>query len=478
MPSTLLSSRGSDVGLPPLATTFVKPLAPVEVPATHNGERSARDLSHRSADMFEATIDDMTWLLHQSMRSDKDTGKAALAAGRSSPRRRARPPRGKAARHATENESMQEEKTHTSDDSDEEEDDEEYGSSVENSVSSGVTASKTRRQVAALSHRAYAEFRLGRFQQAIKDYTACISSDPTSGVFFYNRGCAFYASRRRERALQDFTRALKLDTRNMLFIESRALLHKELGRFRDAIQDYAWLETIGTDNTFGGSLHVEPASFSTLDPLTCMVLDVATYHDILQAREQKELEDRIQFLRGCRVFQSCTEDVLTALGAAACARVYDPGRDLALGQCEVRVTEDVTVGILASGQIFGELCVLQPGQSSQVTIRAQTLVEVLLLGQDDLARLRVQYHSGVMNALQESLLFHNPPQQKILQLRRDLAHWEKEKQGVLHELALQLPAKARDMLSASLGGKRIRSSSQGKRSGKPPTSTKEPTHYC
>ncbi|KAJ0393108.1 hypothetical protein P43SY_007952 [Pythium insidiosum] len=357
MPSTLLSSRGSDVGLPPLATTFVKPLTPVEVPATHNGERSARDLSHRSADMFEATIEDMTWLLHQSMRSDKDTGKAALASGRSSPRRRARPPRGKAARHGTEKESMQEEKTHTSDDSDEEEDDEEYGSSVENSVSSGVTASKTRRQVAALSHRAYAEFRLGRFQQAIKDYTACISSDPTSGVFFYNRGCAFYASRRRERALQDFT-----------------------------------------------------------------------------------------------------------LNNAQ-----------ALGQSEVRVTEDVTVGILASGQIFGELCVLQPGQSSQVTIRAQTLVEVLLLGQDDLARLRVQYHSGVMNALQESLLFHNPPQQKILQLRRDLAHWEKEKQGVLHELALQLPAKARDMLSASLGGKRIRNSSQGKRSGKPPTSTKEPS---
>ncbi|GLE10959.1 hypothetical protein PINS_up023232 [Pythium insidiosum] len=81
----------------------------------------------------------------------------------------------------------------------------------------------------------------------------------------------------------------------------------------------------------------------------------------------------------------------------------------ALGQSEVRVTEDVTVGILASGQIFGELCVLQPGQSSQVTIRAQTMVEVLLLAQDDLARLRVQYHSGVMNALQESLLFHNPP---------------------------------------------------------------------
>ncbi|GLD98046.1 hypothetical protein PINS_up006743 [Pythium insidiosum] len=888
MPSEPASTaRGAaviDVALPPLATTFVKPLIPVETPVTRDGERSARQLSHRSPDMFEAIVEDMTWLLHQSKRSEEDAQRGALASSRSrsSPRRRVRmrSSRDKLATKQSGDGTMDGSKRTSSDRSDDhddedgvddDDDDEEGGPTVDDCVSSGATASKTRRQVAALAQRAYAQFRLGRFHQAIKDYTSCISSDPTSGLFFYNRGCAFYASRRRERALQDFTRALKLDTRNMLFIESRALLYKELGRFRDSIQDYAWLETlrrvvaqthqqqqsvveqasspstrtrrqrpsttpvgdanasagrteaqsqashgsfsltlsdlhnsvlfgvssgaesarspslssslvgpsfvpeeltteererslrdwlvaflrrptgsrrpadiqyiaryvrtwsffrgmdttmieqclqeathrhfeteqivvpqgrcissfhvvldpvasllknvessggvsklrelkklaqgdaigtdafaisfsdgylrtlahltagpelsihsistpqlpnsttstgeslvqarmsgrslvhrqlsslpsqlssgslisllqtssrlgtdrsiddgeqmimtgrdslVGSDDAFGGSLRAEPASFSTLDSLDCLVLDVSVYHDILQTHEMKELDDRIQFLRGCRVFQSCTEDVLTALAAAACARVYDPGRELlqtdavverlgvirrgvcqvrktihvpvgssvsaarvvssqsskregtpsqattrptsgsaggdgswvldngwmltnprlvnnaqALGQSEVRVTEDVTVGILASGQIFGELCVLQPGQSSQVTIRAQTMVEVLLLAQDDLARLRVQYHSGVMNALQESLLFHNPPQQKIVQLRRDLAQWQKEKQGVLHELALHLPAKARGMLSGSLGDC---SSGGGRHTKQPRKSVKEP----
>lgn len=54
--------------------------------------------------------------------------------------------------------------------------------------------------------------------------------------------------------------------------------------------------------------------------------------------------------------------------------------------------------------------------------------------EDDLSQLRVQYMSGTMNALQESLLFHNPPQQKLAQLRCDLSQWTREKRSVLEEL--------------------------------------------
>lgn len=113
-------------------------------------------------------------------------------------------------------------------------------------------------------------------------------------------------------------------------------------------------------------------------------------------------------------------------------------------------TEDVTVAILASGQLFGELSVLQPGQPSPVTVRSQTMIETLVFLAEDLAQLHVQYHSGTMNALQDSLLFHNPPQQKIAQLHREHERWSREKAGVLSELfANQSPIKSPSPLRAS-----------------------------
>ncbi|TMW59242.1 hypothetical protein Poli38472_007387 [Pythium oligandrum] len=279
----------------------------------------------------------------------------------------------------------------------------------------------------------------------------------------------------------------------------------------------------------------EPASFTSLEPIHCLTLDVEAYRDILHDHEESVLEERMQFLKGCRVFQGCGEDVLLALAAVSGAKVYDPGKNILRigdvvtqlyvikrGVCQVRKTlcvpahkralpppvkssqkktkrrgeeadhnqltarfngggdgswvldngwmltnprlvnnaqngnkdepmiwEDVNIAILASGQVFGELSVLQPGQSSQVTIHSQTLVEILVFEQADLARLNIQYHSGPMNALQESLLFHNPPQQKIIQLQRDVERWEKQKKSVLSELSLHLPTKAQTVLQGA-----------------------------
>lgn len=275
----------------------------------------------------------------------------------------------------------------------------------------------------------------------------------------------------------------------------------------------------------GALLPLEPASFTCLDDIHCLVLSSDVYRSILHDYEEVDLDERVQFLRSCRVFQSCSEDVVTSLGALSSRKVYDPGKDILRagdivtqlclikrGVCQVRktitmskpssvarkahrhspnsllaasddlltsrsndgswvldngwmltnprlvnnaqnggkrekmVTEEVNVAILASGQMFGELSVLQPGQPSQVTIRTQTLVEILVFKEEDLAMLNVQFQSGTMNALQDSLLFHNPPQQKIIQLHRELDSWEKEKRGVLEELY------SNNSLSLSKGG--------------------------
>lgn len=275
----------------------------------------------------------------------------------------------------------------------------------------------------------------------------------------------------------------------------------------------------------GALLPLEPASFTCLDDVHCLVLSADVYRSFLHEHEENDLDERVQFLRSCRVFQSCSEDVVTSLGALSSRKVYDPGKDILRagdivtqlclikrGVCQVRktitvskplclpkkahrhpptsllaasedlltsrsndgswvldngwmltnprlvnnaqnggkrekmVTEEVNVAILASGQMFGELSVLQPGQPSQVTIRTQTLVEILVFKEEDLAMLNVQFQSGTMNALQDSLLFHNPPQQKIIQLHRELDSWEKEKRSVLEDLY------SNSSLSLSKGG--------------------------
>jgi hypothetical protein len=95
---------------------------------------------------------------------------------------------------------------------------------------------------------------------------------------------------------------------------------------------------------------------------------------------------------------------------------------------------DLTVATLARGQLFGELSVLHPGQSSQVTIRSLTMVEVLTFEESVLAQFNVQYIPGTLNALQESLVFHNPPQQKLFQLLKEWEHWKKKKKKVLQQI--------------------------------------------
>jgi CRP-like cAMP-binding protein len=135
------------------------------------------------------------------------------------------------------------------------------------------------------------------------------------------------------------------------------------------------------------------------------------------------------------------------------------------------VTEDVTVAVLASGQLFGELSVLQPGQPSPVTVRTQTMVETLVLQAEDLSELSVQYHSGTMNALQESLLFHNPPQQKIAQLHHEHERWSREKVGVLDEL---FPSKSVSALQTLATPSRAKTAAASRRTRVGPSSVRKP----
>lgn len=188
----------------------------------------------------------------------------------------------------------------------------------------------------------------------------------------------------------------------------------------------------------------ETATFSCLDEVNCMLLDVDVYLNILREHEERLLEERLQFLHRCHAFETCSDEMLAALAAVSGSKLVDPGKDAlkagevvkqlyvikkgvchvlktitvphsstahrsstlassrvaggsrsedsltsrssdgswvldngwmltnprlvssaqALAAAKLQHSEEVTVAVLASGQLFGELSVLQPGQHS------------------------------------------------------------------------------------------------------------------
>ncbi len=74
---------------------------------------------------------------------------------------------------------------------------------------------------------------------------------------------------------------------------------------------------------------------------------------------------------------------------------------------------EFTVGIVASGQIFGELAVLNPGHPSPTTAISTTPSEIFLLDGELVLALGAKYSNKCMNALTEGITLHNPPAEKL-----------------------------------------------------------------
>jgi CRP-like cAMP-binding protein len=74
---------------------------------------------------------------------------------------------------------------------------------------------------------------------------------------------------------------------------------------------------------------------------------------------------------------------------------------------------EFTVGVIASGQIFGELAVLNPGEPSPTTAISSTPCEVFCLDGETVLRLGAKYSKVCMSALTEGITLHNPPAEKL-----------------------------------------------------------------
>ena len=53
--------------------------------------------------------------------------------------------------------------------------------------------------------------RLGRFEEAVQDYTVVIDLDPENDLEYFNRGIAYHYLEPHEEVVKDLTRAVDLD---------------------------------------------------------------------------------------------------------------------------------------------------------------------------------------------------------------------------------------------------------------------------
>lgn len=107
---------------------------------------------------------------------------------------------------------------------------------------------------------------------------------------------------------------------------------------------------------------------------------------------------------------------------------------------EVELKDDeteFTVGIIASGQIFGELAVLNPGEPSPTTAISSTPSEVFLLDGELVLSMGAKYSNKCMSALTEGITLHNPPAEKLAYFFRAKYVQERQMKDVLTMMKTQ-----------------------------------------
>jgi tetratricopeptide (TPR) repeat protein len=100
---------------------------------------------------------------------------------------------------------------------------------------------------ATYNNRGIAYKNLGRYQDAIRDYTRALSIDPDNASAYINRGFAYDELGRYQDAIRDCTRALSIDPDNAIAYNNRGFAYDELGRYQDAIRDYTRTLSIDPD---------------------------------------------------------------------------------------------------------------------------------------------------------------------------------------------------------------------------------------
>jgi tetratricopeptide (TPR) repeat protein len=81
-------------------------------------------------------------------------------------------------------------------------------------------------------------FQLGRFDDALADYTVAIDRDATLTYCYFNRGNLYLALGEYQRAIDDLTRALAIKTRDAVALSRRGQAYEALGQLDQALDNF------------------------------------------------------------------------------------------------------------------------------------------------------------------------------------------------------------------------------------------------
>lgn len=99
---------------------------------------------------------------------------------------------------------------------------------------------------ATLNHRGLAKSRLGRYREAVADFTVALEDDDGNVQAYANRGVAYAKLGARTEALADFEVALAIDAGLRQAYESRGLVELVEGELQRAIADFSRAIELGT----------------------------------------------------------------------------------------------------------------------------------------------------------------------------------------------------------------------------------------
>jgi CRP-like cAMP-binding protein len=92
------------------------------------------------------------------------------------------------------------------------------------------------------------------------------------------------------------------------------------------------------------------------------------------------------------------------------------------------------VGVLGSGQFFGELAILNPERGSPLIVKTCTNVETYCIPSSVMFELGAQFQPATMTALDESMNLYNTPGEKLAYYFRHRLTWEQKKCKLLNQL--------------------------------------------
>ena len=90
----------------------------------------------------------------------------------------------------------------------------------------------------AFSNRGNAFFAMGKFEEALRDYSLAIAFRPDWAKAFYDRGLVAFQLGYYEKALMDYSLAIKLDSQYSEAYNNRGLVHEKLNRLTEALEDF------------------------------------------------------------------------------------------------------------------------------------------------------------------------------------------------------------------------------------------------